>query len=57
MFAEELSGSALLWRDLTLVQTPATFARFNWWRVKGLVRPADGLPPEARARGLVASHS
>ncbi len=52
VFAAELSGADLLWRDLTLIQTPATFARFNWWRVKGLVRPADGIPPEARARGL-----
>jgi hypothetical protein len=52
VFVGELSGAALLWRDLTLAQTPATFARFNWWRVKGLLRPADGIPPEARARGL-----
>jgi len=52
VFAGELSGRALLWRDLTLVQTPATFARFNWWRLKGLVRPSDGIPPEARGRAM-----
>jgi len=57
VFASELSGKALLWRDLTLAQTPATFARFNWWRVKGLVRPADGIPPEAKGRGLASPHS
>jgi hypothetical protein len=53
VFVDELPGTALLWRDLTLAQTPATFARLNWWRLKGLIRPADGIPPEARARGLV----
>ncbi len=50
VFATDLSGRALLWRDLTLAQAPATFARFNWWRVKGLVWPSDGIPPEARGR-------
>ncbi|HKU99638.1 MAG TPA: nucleotidyltransferase family protein [Vineibacter sp.] len=52
VFAGDLSGRALLWRDLTLMQSPATFARFNWWRVKGLVRPADGIPPEAKGRAI-----
>jgi hypothetical protein len=52
VFVRDLSGPTLLWRDLTLAQTPATFARFNWWRLKGLVRPDDGIPPEAKARGL-----
>lgn len=52
VFPDDLSGATLLWRDLTLVQTPATFARLNWWRLKGLVRPSDGLPPEAHGRGL-----
>ncbi len=52
VFPGELSGMELLWRDLTLVQAPATFARFNWWRLKGLVRPVEGVPPEAKARGL-----
>lgn len=52
VFPDELSATDLLWRDLTLTQTPATFARLNWWRLKGLVRPDSGVPPEARARGL-----
>jgi hypothetical protein len=52
VFPGELSGVDLLWRDLSLVQSPATFARFNWWRLKGMLRPQTGIPREARARGL-----
>lgn len=52
VFAGELSGVDLLWRDLTLMQTPATFARLNWRRLKGLVHPDPGIPLEARGRGM-----
>ncbi|HJQ60368.1 MAG TPA: nucleotidyltransferase family protein [Vineibacter sp.] len=52
VFPRELSGTDLLWRDLALAQTPATAARLNWWRLKGLLRPESGLPAEARDRGL-----
>jgi hypothetical protein len=52
VFPDELSAWDLLWRDLTLAQSPATLVRLNWWRLKGLWRPDPGLPQQARARGM-----
>ncbi len=51
MFPSDPGGGAMLWREATLAHRPSTALRLNARRLRGLLSPGDGVPPEAR--GLI----